>query len=136
MTLFFTIIAFVFALGLLIVFHEFGHYLVARLCDVKVLRFYVGFGRPLIKRYWGRDQTEWAIAVFPIGGYVKMLDEREGEVAPEDLPRSFNRKTVAHRFAIVSAGPIANFLLAILLYWLLFMHGVSGMKPVLGPIIP
>ena len=136
MTLFFTIIAFVFALGLLIVFHEFGHYLVARLCDVKVLRFYVGFGRPLIKKYWGRDQTEWAIAVFPIGGYVKMLDEREGEVAPEDLPRSFNRKTVAHRFAIVSAGPIANFLLAILLYWLLFMHGVSGMKPVLGPIIP
>ena len=136
MTLFFTIIAFVFALGLLIVFHEFGHYLVARLCDVKVLRFSVGFGRPLIKKYWGRDQTEWAIAVFPIGGYVKMLDEREGEVAPEDLPRSFNRKTVAHRFAIVSAGPIANFLLAILLYWLLFMHGVSGMKPVLGPIIP
>ncbi len=136
MTLFFTIIAFVFALGLLIVFHEFGHYLVARLCDVKVLRFYVGFGRPLIKKYWGRDRTEWAIAVFPIGGYVKMLDEREGEVAPEDLPRSFNRKTVAHRFAIVSAGPIANFLLAILLYWLLFMHGVSGMKPVLGPIIP
>ncbi len=136
MTLFFTIIAFVFALGLLIVFHEFGHYLVARLCDVKVLRFYVGFGRPLIKKYWGRDRTEWAIAVFPIGGYVKMLDEREGEVAPEDLPRSFNRKTVAHRFAIVSAGPIANFLLAILLYWLLFMYGVSGMKPVLGPIIP
>jgi len=109
MTLFFTIIAFVFALGLLIVFHEFGHYLVARLCDVKVLRFYVGFGQPLIKKYWGRDQTEWAIAVFPIGGYVKMLDEREGEVAPEDLPRSFNRKTVAHRFSAGHSALLVTF---------------------------
>ena len=136
MTIFFSIIAFLFALGLLIVFHEFGHYLVARLCDVKVLRFSIGFGKPLIRKYWGRDKTEWVIAAFPIGGYVKMLDEHEGKVAPEDLTRSFNRKTVAHRFAIVAAGPIANFLLAILLYWLLFMHGVSGMKPVLGPIIP
>ncbi len=136
MTIFLTIIAFIFALGLLIVFHEFGHYLVARLCNVKVLRFSVGFGRPLIRKYWGRDQTEWVIAAIPIGGYVKMLDEREGKVAPEDLSRSFNRMTVSRRFAIVSAGPIANFLLAILLYWLLFMHGVSGMKPTLGPIIP
>ncbi len=136
MTIFLTIIAFIFALGLLIVFHEFGHYLVARLCNVKVLRFSVGFGRPLIRKYWGRDQTEWVIAAIPIGGYVKMLDEREGKVAPEDLSRSFNRMTVSRRFAIVSAGPIANFLLAILLYWLLFMHGVSGMKPTLGPITP
>ena len=136
MTIFLTIIAFIFALGLLIVFHEFGHYLVARLCNVKVLRFSIGFGRPLIRRYWGRDKTEWAIAAFPIGGYVKMLDEREGKVAPEDLPRSFNRMTVSRRFAIVSAGPIANFLLAILLYWFLFMYGVSGMKPILGQVIP
>jgi regulator of sigma E protease len=136
MTIFLTIIAFIFALGLLIVFHEFGHYLVARLCNVKVLRFSVGFGRPLIRKYWGRDQTEWVIAAIPVGGYVKMLDEREGKVAPEDLSRSFNRMTVSRRFAIVSAGPIANFLLAILLYWLLFMHGVSGMKPTLGPITP
>ena len=136
MTIFLTIIAFIFALGLLIVFHEFGHYLVARLCNVKVLRFSVGFGRPLIRKYWGRDQTEWVIAAIPIGGYVKMLDEREGKVAPEDLSRSFNRMTVSRRFAIVSAGPIANFLLAILLYCLLFMHGVSGMKPTLGIITP
>jgi regulator of sigma E protease len=136
MTIFLTIIAFIFALGLLIVFHEFGHYLVARLCNVKVLRFSVGFGRPLIRKYWGRDQTEWVIAAFPLGGYVKMLDEREGKVAPEDLSRSFNRMSVSRRFAIVSAGPIANFLLAILLYWLLFMHGVSGMKPILGQITP
>ena len=136
MTIFLTIIAFIFALGLLIVFHEFGHYLVARLCNVKVLRFSVGFGRPLIKRNWGKDQTEWVIAAFPIGGYVKMLDEREGKVASEDLPRSFNRMSVSRRFAIVSAGPIANFLLAILLYWFLFMYGVSGMKPILGQITP
>tara|TARA_B110000495_G_scaffold63147_1_gene53615 strand:+ start:187 stop:714 length:528 start_codon:yes stop_codon:yes gene_type:complete len=101
-----------------------------------VLRFSVGFGRPLIKRYWGRDQTEWVIAAIPLGGYVKMLDEREGKVAPEDLSRSFNRMTVSRRFAIVSAGPIANFLLAILLYCFLFMYGVSGMKPILGQITP
>ena len=136
MTIFLTIIAFIFALGLLIVFHEFGHYLVARLCNVKVLRFSVGFGRPLIRKNWGKDQTEWVLAAIPIGGYVKMLDEREGKVDPKDLSRSFNRMTVSRRFAIVSAGPIANFLLAILLYWFLFMHGISGMKPTLGQITP
>ena len=136
MTILFTIISFVFALGLLITFHELGHYFVARLCNVKVLRFSVGFGRPLIKRYWGRDQTEWVIAAIPLGGYVKMLDEREGKVAPKDLSRSFNRMTVSRRFAIVSAGPIANFLLAILLYCFLFMYGVSGMKPIIGQITP
>jgi regulator of sigma E protease len=136
MTIFSTIIAFVVALGLLIVFHEFGHYLVARWCGVKVLRFSIGFGQPLLRKRWGNDQTEWVVAAFPLGGYVKMLDEREGEVLPADLPRSFNRKPVAHRFAIVAAGPIANFLLAILLYWLLFMLGVSGMKPVIGPVVP
>lgn len=136
MTFFLTIIAFVVALGVLIVFHEFGHYLVARWCGVKVLRFSVGFGRPLLRRCWGKDQTEWVVAAFPLGGYVKMLDEREDEVAPEEMARSFNRKPVAHRFAIVAAGPIANFLLAIILFWLLFMLGVSGMKPILGPVAP
>ncbi|MGH8762418.1 MAG: RIP metalloprotease RseP [Nitrosospira sp.] len=136
MTFFLTIIAFVVALGVLIVFHEFGHYLVARWCGVKVLRFSVGFGRPLLRRCWGKDQTEWVVAAFPLGGYVKMLDEREDEVAPEEVARSFNRKPVAHRFAIVAAGPIANFLLAIVLFWLLFMLGVSGMKPILGPVAP
>ena len=136
MTFFSTIIAFVVALGLLIVFHELGHYLVARWCGVKVLRFSVGFGRPLLRKRWGKDETEWVVAIVPLGGYVKMLDEREDEVAPKDLARSFNRKPVAHRFAIVAAGPIANFLLAIALYWLLFMLGVSGMKPMLGPVTP
>tara|TARA_Y100001936_G_scaffold243745_1_gene283068 strand:+ start:2861 stop:4228 length:1368 start_codon:yes stop_codon:yes gene_type:complete len=136
MTLFFTIISFIFALGLLIIFHELGHYLVARLCNVKVLRFSVGFGRPLIKRCFGKDQTEWVVAAFPVGGYVKMLDEREGKVPLEEKSRAFNNITVSRRFAIVSAGPIANFLLAILLYCLLFMHGVNGMKPKLGEITP
>ncbi len=136
MSIFSTLIAFVVALGLLIVFHELGHYLVARLCGVKVLRFSLGFGLPLWRRKFGADQTEWAISAFPLGGYVKMLDEREGPVAPEERHRAFNRQTVAKRFAIVLAGPVANFLLAILLYWVLFMHGVPGIRPVIGTPIP
>jgi regulator of sigma E protease len=132
MSLLITLIAFVVALGLLIVVHEFGHYLVARWCGVKVLRFSVGFGQPLLVRRLGADQTEWAVAAFPLGGYVKMLDEREGEVAPAERHRAFNRQSVWRRFAIVLAGPVANFLLAIAVYWLLFMHGVPGMKPMLG----
>ncbi len=136
MTILFTIISFVIALGILITFHEFGHYLVARLCGVKVLRFSIGFGKPLFSKQWGKDQTEWVVAAVPLGGYVKMLDEREGKVEPEDLPRAFNRQTVGRRFAIVSAGPIANFLLALFFYWLLFVIGMNGMKPILGPVAP
>jgi regulator of sigma E protease len=136
MSIFSTLIAFVVALGVLIVFHELGHYLVARLCGVKVLRFSVGFGLPLWRRKFGADQTEWAISAFPLGGYVKMLDEREGPVAPDERHRAFNRQTVAKRFAIVLAGPVANFLLAILLYWVLFMHGVPGIRPIVGAPIP
>jgi regulator of sigma E protease len=134
MDLFITLIAFIVALGLLIVFHEFGHFVVARLFDVKVLRFSVGFGAPLVVKRWGKDATEWAISAFPLGGYVKMLDEREGAVAPDELPRAFNRQTVWRRFAIVLAGPAANFLLAIVLYWALFIHGVPGLRPILGEI--
>ena len=136
MSITYTIISFIIALGILITFHEFGHYLVARWNGVKVLRFCIGFGQPIFRKRWGKDQTEWVIAAIPLGGYVKMLDENEGKVAPEDLPRSFNRQPVARRFAIVAAGPIANFLLAIVLYWLLFILGVNGMKPVLGPVEP
>ncbi len=132
MTLLVTVLSFIVALGCLIVVHEFGHYLVARWCNVKVLRFSVGFGRPLWRKKMGRDATEWVIAAFPLGGYVKMLDEREGEVAESDLPRAFNRQSVYRRIAIVVAGPVANFLLAIALYWVLFMHGLPGVKPVLG----
>ncbi|MBX3617267.1 RIP metalloprotease RseP [Nitrosomonas sp.] len=134
MSITYTIISFVLALGILITFHEFGHYLVARWNGVKVLRFCIGFGQPIFRRYWGKDRTEWVIAAIPLGGYVKMLDENEGRVAAADLPRAFNRQPVGRRFAIVAAGPIANFLLAIVLYWLLFILGVHGMKPILGPV--
>jgi regulator of sigma E protease len=132
MSLLHTIIAFIIALGLLIVVHEYGHYLIARLCGVKVLRFSVGFGRPLFMRTLGKDQTEWVIAAIPFGGYVKMLDEREGEVAPHEAHRAFNRQSVWRRFAIVVAGPLANFLFAIAAYAGLFMYGLPEARPVLG----
>ena len=136
MKLLFTLAAFALALGLLIVFHELGHYWAARLCGVKVLRFSIGFGKPLWKRRFIKDGTEWMLAAFPFGGYVKMVDEHEGEVAPKDIPRAFNRQPVYRRFAIVLAGPVANFLLAILLYWVLFVHGVPGIKPIIGSVPP
>jgi regulator of sigma E protease len=132
MSLIHTILSFVVALGVLIVVHELGHYLVARWAGVKVLRFCVGFGRPIWSRRFGPDRTEWAIAAIPLGGYVKMVDEREGSVAPEDVPRAFNRQTLGKRFLIVLAGPVANFLFAIALYWVLFVVGVPEMKPVVA----
>jgi len=127
-----TVVAFVIALGVLIIVHEYGHYLVARLCGVKVLRFSVGFGKPLWRKPLGADRTEWAVAAFPLGGYVKMLDEREGAVAREELPRAFNRQSVWRRFAIVVAGPAANFVLAVAVYWGLFVHGVPGVVPLIA----
>lgn len=127
-----TILWFLVAIGILVVVHEFGHYLAARLAGVKVLRFSVGFGKPLLSRRVGRDQTEWTLAALPLGGYVKMLDEREGEVAPAEAHRSFNRATVWRRIGIVSAGPAANFLLAVVFYWALFLHGLPAMKPLIG----
>ncbi len=126
-----TLLSFLFALAILIIVHEYGHYRVARACGVKVLRFSVGFGKVIAQRV-DRHGTEWALSAIPLGGYVKMVDEREGEVAPEDLPHAFNRKPVLPRMAIVVAGPLANFLLAILLYWALFMHGVTALKPIVG----
>ena len=128
-----TLLAFVVAIVVLVVFHEYGHYLVARWFGVKVLRFSVGFGKVIWSRV-DRQGTEWALSAIPLGGYVKMLDEREGEVAPGDLRRAFNRKPVLQRMAIVAAGPLANLLLAVVLYWMLFMYGVPGIKPVLGEI--
>ena len=131
-----TLAAFAVALGCLIIVHELGHYAIARWCGVKVLRFSIGFGKPLWRRIAGRDRTEWVISAFPLGGYVKMLDEREGAVDPSEASRAFNRQSVGKRFAIVAAGPISNFLFAILLYWVLFMHGIPGMKPVVGDVPP
>ncbi|QEP44284.1 RIP metalloprotease RseP [Ectothiorhodospiraceae bacterium BW-2] len=126
-----TVINFILVLGLLITIHEYGHFWVARRCGVKVLRFSVGFGQPLWRRV-GADGVEYVIAAIPLGGYVKMVDEREAEVATADLPYAFNRRPLRQRVAIVAAGPIANLLLAVLSYWLMFMHGVEGTVPELA----
>ncbi|CAI8937467.1 intramembrane zinc metalloprotease RseP [Pseudomonas chlororaphis] len=119
------------ALGVLVTFHEFGHFWVARRCGVKVLRFSVGFGMPLL-RWYDRQGTEFVIAAIPLGGYVKMLDEREGEVPVDQLDQSFNRKSVRQRIAIVAAGPVANFLLALVFFWGLAMLGTEQVRPVIG----
>lgn len=123
------------ALGVLVTIHEFGHFWVARHCGVKVLRFSIGFGPTLWRRQDSRG-TEFAVCALPLGGYVKMLDEREGEVAEADLPQTFNRKTVWQRMAIVVAGPIANFVLAIFAYWLVYLGGVQGLAPVVDAVAP
>lgn len=131
MSIVWTILAFLATLGPLIVFHELGHYTVARLCGVKVLRFSVGFGRPLLKWVRGRDRTEWVLSAIPFGGYVAMLDERETRGAPipeSDLPRAFNRQNVWKRIAIVAAGPLANLLLAVLVYAGVNMVGIDEPK--------
>ncbi len=132
MSLLQTIVAFVIALALLIVVHEYGHYLVARLCGVRVLRFAVGFGRPLFVWRRGPDATEWVIAAVPFGGYVKMLDEREGPVAAHEAGRAFNRQSVWRRIAIVAAGPLFNFLFAIAVYAGLFAYGLPEARPVVA----
>ncbi|MFS8976648.1 RIP metalloprotease RseP [Cupriavidus necator] len=134
-----TVLAFIVALCVLIYVHEMGHYLAARACGVKVLRFSIGFGRPLLR--WiskSRDRTEWTVAAIPLGGYVRMLDEREVDpqrdspIDPIDLPRAFNRQPVGKRFIIVAAGPLANFLLAIVLYFALFAGGMREPAPVVA----
>ncbi|WP_325918357.1 sigma E protease regulator RseP [Pseudomonas frederiksbergensis] len=121
------------ALGVLVTFHEFGHFWVARRCGVKVLRFSVGFGMPLL-RWHDKKGTEFVVAAIPLGGYVKMLDEREGEVPADQVDQSFNRKTVRQRIAIVAAGPIANFLLALVFFWALAMLGSEQVRPVIGAV--
>jgi regulator of sigma E protease len=121
------------ALGVLVTFHEYGHFWVARRCGVKVLRFSVGFGRPLL-RWHDRQGTEFVVAAIPLGGYVKMLDEREGDVPTALLDQAFNRKSVKQRFAIVSAGPLANFLLALGFFWALAMLGMDQVRPVVGAV--
>lgn len=129
------ILSIVISLGVLITFHEFGHYFIARRCGVKVLRFSVGFGKPLF-RYVGKTGTEFILAMIPLGGYVRMLDEREGDV-PEALKnQAFNNKTVWQRIAIVAAGPIANFILAVFIYALVAVLGIQSVAPKIGSIEP
>lgn len=123
-------------LAVLISFHEFGHFYAARKLGVKVQRFSIGIGKSIWRYRKSPDDTEFSIGVLPLGGYVKMVDEREGEVAPEDLPYAFNRQSLSVRAAIVFAGPFANFLLAILLFWMVFMIGEVGNRPMLGIVPP
>ena len=132
----FSLVAFIVAIGVLVTVHEYGHFWVARRLGVKVLRFSIGFGKPLWKRKFGEDNTELVIAALPLGGYVKMLDEREGEVDPSELSRAFNRQSVKTRIAIVVAGPAFNFLFAILVYWAMFVTGMPGLKPIVGDVTP
>jgi regulator of sigma E protease len=132
MNLLHTLASFVVALGILIVVHEYGHYLAARICNVKVLCFSVGFGRPLLVWRRGRDATEWILAAVPFGGYVKMLDEREGPVAAAERERAFNRQNVWRRIFIVVAGPVFNLLFAIAVYAGLFLYGLPEPRPIVG----
>ncbi|MBA0037235.1 sigma E protease regulator RseP [Pantoea sp. BIGb0393] len=127
-------VAFIVALGVLITVHEFGHFWVARRCGVKVERFSIGFGKALWQRT-DRQGTEYVIALIPLGGYVKMLDERVESVPAELRHQAFNNKTVLQRASIIAAGPIANFIFAIFAYWVVFIHGVPGVRPVVGEIL-
>jgi regulator of sigma E protease len=136
MDLLYSVVGFVVALGILVTVHEFGHFWVARRLGVKVLRFSVGFGRPIWSRRSGPDETEYVVAAIPLGGYVKMLGEDDGEVAEADQDRAFNRKSVVTRSLIAVAGPGANFLFAILAYAAVFMVGVDGLQPVVGRVTP
>src|SRR5687767_6500896 len=118
-------------LGLLVTFHEFGHFWVARRFGIKVLKFSVGFGKALWSRT-GKDGTEYVLAAIPLGGYVKFLDEREVEVAPHEAHQAFNRKSVGARMAVVAAGPLFNIFFAIAAFWLMFVVGKSDFLPIVG----
>ncbi len=130
-----TLLAFIVAIGVLVSVHEFGHYWVARRLGFKVLRFSLGFGKPILRRVGrGPDQIEYVLAAIPLGGYVRLLDEREGPVPPGEEHRAFNRRPPLLRILVLLAGPCANFLFAIAAYWILFMYGIPGLKPVVGEV--
>ncbi len=131
-----SLLGFLIAISVLVAVHEFGHFWVARRLGIRVLRFSIGFGRPLFRRCFGGDRTEFVIAALPLGGYVKMLDEREAPVAPQEAQRAFNRQPLWVRSAVICAGPLFNFLFAIGAYWLMFVSGVPGLKPVVGEVAP
>ncbi|HEY1873924.1 MAG TPA: RIP metalloprotease RseP, partial [Steroidobacteraceae bacterium] len=129
------LIWFVVAVGLLVTVHEFGHFWVARRLGFKVLRFSIGFGRPLLTRVAGADRVEYVVAAVPLGGYVKLLDEREGPVAPEDLPRSFTHRPPWQRILVLLAGPACNILFAVLVLWgMLWANGITEVRPTVGDV--
>jgi len=130
-----SILWFIVAISVLVAVHEYGHYIVGRWCGMKVLRFSIGFGKPLWT--WtgsSPDRTEYCISTIPLGGYVKFLDEREGPVEPEDVGRAFTHRPISNRIAVLLAGPLFNFLFAILVYWVLFVYGVPALKPAVGQV--
>ena len=129
-----SLLAFIVAISVLVAVHEYGHYLVGRWAGMKVLRFSIGFGKPLVKWTRGADQTEYCISAIPLGGYVRFLDDREGPVAPEDEGRAFNHRPVPARIAVLLAGPAFNFLFAILAYWALFLSGIPTLVPAVGEV--
>jgi len=127
---------FIISVGVLITFHEFGHFWVARFFDVKILRFSIGIGRSIYTKRFGKDQTEFSIGFLPLGGYVKMLDDREGKVVEEEKKREFNSKPIWQRFSIVLAGPVFNFIFAIFIYSIIYSIGVNALKPIIGDVEP
>ena len=131
-----SVLSFILAIAILVAVHEWGHYIVARMAGVKVLRFSIGFGRPLWTRKYGQDQTEFCISAIPIGGYVKLLDERDCAVTLTEQGRAFNRQSIPVKTAVLAAGPLLNFLFAIVAYWCMYMAGVPGLKPVIGEVEP
>jgi len=130
------LLAFVAAISILVAVHEFGHYIVGRWAGMKVLRFSIGFGKPIWMRVAGRDRTEYCIASIPLGGYVRFLDSREGAIPPGDEGRAFNHRPIPHRVAVLLAGPAFNFLFAIVAYWVLLAGGVTVLKPAIGEVQP
>jgi regulator of sigma E protease len=135
MSLVWYVLWFVIAVGVLVTVHEFGHFWVARRLGFKVLRFSVGFGRPLLKRVAGADRIEYVVAAVPLGGYVKLLDEREGPVAPHELARSFTRRPPWQRIVVLLAGPAFNILFAVLVLWgMLWVNGITEIRPLIGDV--
>ncbi len=130
------LIAFIVAISVLVAVHEFGHYIVGRCCGMKVLRFSIGFGKPLWTWIAGEDRTEYCVSAIPLGGYVKFLDEREGPVDPADHGRAFNHRPIPARIAVLLAGPVFNFLFALIAYWILSIQGVPTLRPVIGTVEP
>ena len=132
----FSIIAFIVLVGVLVAIHEYGHYLAARLCNVKVLRYSIGFGKVFLSKKIGRDQTEYCLSAIPLGGYVQLLDERNDEVDKSELDRAFNTQSATKRIFILCAGPFANFLFSIVAYMTMFSVGIPGVIPIIGDVEP
>ena len=132
----YSLLAFIVAISVLIAIHEYGHYIVGRWAGMKVLRFSIGFGKPIWTWVRGADRTEYCISSIPLGGYVRFLDSREGPIPPEDEGRAFNHRPVPWRIAVLLAGPMFNFVFAIFAYWLLSMDGVPALRPAVGEVTP